>query len=106
MTISEFRAWLEGFEEAIDGAPTQKQWKKIKQRLDSVRADAPVTIPSPFVIERYPRPWWPPGIVWTTSGSTSTNPVKTDITWNANASVESNATMLGRAEAKMLAATN
>ncbi len=36
MTMAEFNAWLEGFEEAIDGTPTKAQWKKIRAKLDTV----------------------------------------------------------------------
>lgn len=33
MNIREFKAWLEGFEEAIEGKPNAVQWKKIKEKL-------------------------------------------------------------------------
>ena len=36
MTIGEFRAWLEGFGEAMGSSPNIKQWKKIQERLESV----------------------------------------------------------------------
>lgn len=36
MNIREFKAWLEGFEEAMEGKPTQAQWKKIKQKLSEI----------------------------------------------------------------------
>lgn len=36
MNIREFKAWLEGFEEAIEGAPTESQWKKLKEKLAQV----------------------------------------------------------------------
>lgn len=35
MTISEFKAWLDGFSASFkDGAPDAEQWKRIKQKLD------------------------------------------------------------------------
>jgi len=36
MTLNEFKAWLEGFDEAIDTAPTVEQWIKIKTKLKTV----------------------------------------------------------------------
>lgn len=35
-TLSEFKQWLEGFEEAVGDAPTPAQWAKIRERLDKV----------------------------------------------------------------------
>lgn len=49
MELSEFKAWLEGFEEAIDGTPTPEQWGKIKSKLDEVRQPAPITRPDTFL---------------------------------------------------------
>ena len=42
MKLAEFEAWLEGFEEAIEGAPTPEQWAKVKSRLSEVEADVRV----------------------------------------------------------------
>ncbi len=39
MTLTEFNAWLEGFEEAIDGTPTKAQWKKIRAKMATVTPD-------------------------------------------------------------------
>lgn len=36
MTLSEFKAWLEGFEAAMGDAPTSDQWGKIKAKLAEV----------------------------------------------------------------------
>jgi len=37
MTLNEFKAWLEGFEESFaDNRPGAHQWKKIKEKLDSI----------------------------------------------------------------------
>lgn len=33
MTPTEFKAWFEGFCEAIDAAPTPEQWAKIKAKV-------------------------------------------------------------------------
>ena len=37
MTISEFNAWLDGFEAAFDGAPTLEQWRNIRAKFSEVR---------------------------------------------------------------------
>ncbi|PJN93936.1 hypothetical protein CNY89_17465 [Amaricoccus sp. HAR-UPW-R2A-40] len=33
MTLNEFRAWFDGFSEALDGAPTAEQWAKVRAKL-------------------------------------------------------------------------
>lgn len=43
MTISEFRAWLEGFSETIGDAPTAERWAKIMDKIVKLKlAPAPV----------------------------------------------------------------
>lgn len=44
MTLNEFRAWFDGFSEAIGDAPTPEQWAKIKAKLAQARE--PVVVPS------------------------------------------------------------
>lgn len=36
MTLPELKAWLEGFIEAVDGAPTTEQWERLKDRIKNV----------------------------------------------------------------------
>ena len=38
MTLNEFKAWLDGFSEAMGEVPTPEQWAKIKQKLGEVEA--------------------------------------------------------------------
>lgn len=38
MTLNEFKAWLDGFSEAMGEAPTPEQWAKIKHKLGEVEA--------------------------------------------------------------------
>ena len=38
MTLSEFKAWLDGFSAAIEGAPSPDQWAAIRAKLDTVEA--------------------------------------------------------------------
>lgn len=43
MTLPEFKAWLEGFEEAMGGKPpTAEQWVAIKEKLKRVEIVKPV----------------------------------------------------------------
>lgn len=37
MTLNEFKAWLDGFADAMGDAPTPEQWAKIKAKLAQVR---------------------------------------------------------------------
>lgn len=50
MTINEFRAWLDGFKEAIGEAPTAEQWAKVLEKVAIVR-EASVL---PYVPTTYP----------------------------------------------------
>lgn len=40
MTLQEFKAWLDGFTDAMGDAPTPEQWAKIKAKLGEVTAPA------------------------------------------------------------------
>lgn len=42
MTLTEFKAWFEGFTEDMSGPPSAKQWKKIQARVSEITGD-PVT---------------------------------------------------------------
>jgi hypothetical protein len=59
MKASEFKAWLEGFSEAIKGSPTKEQWEKIKKKASELQDDSPVYYPyyGPWYYT-YPNPWW------------------------------------------------
>lgn len=47
MTISEFKAWFDGFTESMGetDTPTLEQWQRIKEKLQEVAARAPFTFP-------------------------------------------------------------
>lgn len=49
MTLSEFKAWFDGFTEAIGDRPSDKQWQRIKDRVAELDGTSAV----PFYIERY-----------------------------------------------------
>lgn len=55
MTLAEFKAWFEGFTEAIEGAPTEKQWARIKEQIEKIAPPAPVFIPP--TTERFNDDW-------------------------------------------------
>lgn len=59
MTLSEFKAWFEGYTEGLDGAPTEKQFKRIKAKVAEITG-APIT--QTIWLERYNHYWphWNP----------------------------------------------
>jgi hypothetical protein len=67
MTLNEFKAWLDGFEEAmIDGYPTTDQWEKIRTKINEIKIHTgslqatplPITVPEDSL---YPKkkPYYP-----------------------------------------------
>ena len=54
MTLNEFRAWFDGFSEAIGDAPTPEQWARIKAKLAQARE--PVVGPSVWPRQTYVNP--------------------------------------------------
>jgi len=58
MTLSEFKAWFEGFTECMDGAPDMDQWKRIKARVKEIDG---VAVTKTVFVDRYLppyRPYW------------------------------------------------
>lgn len=51
MTLSEFKAWFEGFTETLEGPPDAKQWKRIQARVKEITGN-PIT--ERVYIERWP----------------------------------------------------
>lgn len=47
MTPDQFKAWFEGFCEAIDATPTPEQWAKIKAKVADIREKPLVTLREP-----------------------------------------------------------
>jgi len=39
MSFAEFKAWLDGFKEAVGDAPTPEQWVKVLTKLETVSMD-------------------------------------------------------------------
>lgn len=76
MTLAEFKAWFEGFTEDMDGAPNEKQWKRIKARVKDIDG---VAITKTVFVDRYlpsyPEPYrryWGGDVVWGMSASAGT----------------------------------
>lgn len=55
MNLSEFKAWFEGFTESMDGPPGEKAWKRIQDRIKSIKSDEPTT--QRVFHEYYEKPW-------------------------------------------------
>ncbi len=36
MTLTEFKAWFEGYTECMDSTPSKKQWKRIQARVKEI----------------------------------------------------------------------
>ena len=57
MTLSEFRAWFEGFTDNMSKPPTAEQWKKIKAKVKQIDGE-PIT-ERIFIGRYWPRPYRP-----------------------------------------------
>jgi hypothetical protein len=57
MTLSEFKAWFEGFTEGMGAAPTADQFAKIKAKVEKIDG-APIT--QRIFVDR----WWPTYPIW------------------------------------------
>jgi hypothetical protein len=60
MTLAEFKAWLDGFKEAVGEAPTPDQWQRITEKLATVYEPRPV-LPA-YPAQTYPT--FPLSPVW------------------------------------------
>lgn len=60
MTVSEFKAWLDGFSAAINGAPSQEQWEAIKGKLSTIDNSGSWGIPkiTPYTSPSVAPPTW------------------------------------------------
>lgn len=74
MTLSEFKAWFEGFTEDMDGAPSVKQFDKIKSKVEEID-DKPIE--KTVFIDRY-RDYFP----YQRWGDTLPPPI---VSWSAGA---------------------
>lgn len=92
MTLSEFKAWFEGFTENIDGIPSKKQWARIRKRVNEIS-----DTPTPFFVERYLRPYYPYQSNWVLCDSGKTAAVVTNSTLPQNSTACY--TALGQADA-------
>ena len=56
MTLSEFKAWFEGYTEGLEGAPTKAQFDRIKEKVKEI-SGTPTSYP--IFVDRY-RQWVQP----------------------------------------------
>jgi len=59
MTPAEFKAWFEGFIEAIDGSPNEKQFERIKEQVKKLQ---PAKLAAPIIGGHVDDDWrrrWP-----------------------------------------------
>ena len=61
MTLSEFKAWFQGFTEDMDERPTAKQWERIQARVGEITGQA---VSYPVYVDRYVRQWPYNGPYW------------------------------------------
>jgi len=54
MNLAEFKAWFEGFTEAMDGPPSEKAWERIKARVKEIDG-RPTT--QTIYVDRYVEPY-------------------------------------------------
>lgn len=89
MTLSEFKAWFEGYTEGIEGVPTAAQFARIKEKVKAIDG-TPIT--QTIFMERY-RPYWDrsdffprPVPVWygTSAGTAADNGA---VCWNSESAM-------------------
>ena len=95
MTSIEFKAWFDGFTEAMKGAPTKAQWARIKERVAEIDG-------KPVTEYIWHHRYWPYYSISNTSGSPTTicNNTSTVPTSYTTSTIAMN--QLGKAEAGAL----
>ena len=56
MTPTEFKAWFDGFTEALTGTPNKDQWKRLKARVAEIDGNS---VTERVFVDRYWRHHWP-----------------------------------------------
>lgn len=111
MTLSEFKAWFEGFTESMEGPPSAKAWKRIQARVKEISGQ-PVT--ERVYIDRYVEPyrrWFYSAnavpLSYSAGACTAQNGVGNAVLAAASGSFDSHTAMadLGRNEAQALLAS-
>lgn len=72
MTLAEFKAWFEGFSETMEGAPSEKQWERIKARVAEINGSV---VTERVFVDRYIEPYrryWPSAPYWTAYSTAGT----------------------------------
>ena len=89
MTPREFKAWFDGFTEAMTGTPTKAQWSRIKERVAEIDGNP---ISYPVFMDRYWSPYYP---IWNNGIAGAT----TYTGWSSSSAMNA----VGRNEAVLLA---
>jgi hypothetical protein len=58
MKLNEFKAWFDGYTEGMEGAPSKKQWERIKEQVAAIDGVAITPASYPVYIDRYVRPYY------------------------------------------------
>lgn len=108
MTLSEFKAWFEGFTECMEASPDEKQWERIKARVKEI--DGVAITKTVFVDHYYPpyRPYWSSQRL-DVFGSNAVGAVLSNAVASAkaiNSEFESHSAMLDLGKAEYTAALN
>lgn len=56
ISVQSFLDWFDGFREGIDGVPSEKQWKRICERIGEIEVDADVNGASVTPVTSVPPP--------------------------------------------------
>ena len=70
MQVSEFKAWFEGFTEAMTGPPTEEQWARIRAEVDEIDGTETVVQPIHIPLPEQSFPYFFPGPNQSTTGGT------------------------------------
>lgn len=112
MTPQEFKAWFDGFTEAVPDAPTNEQWKRIKERVSEI--DGRLITERVFIDRwnQYSPHWWPYSPTKFVAGCNSGQALYNGVGHNMNSAMMANSQQalnfseqlfaLGRAEAAAL----
>ena len=95
MTPREFKAWFDGFTEAMDGEPNKAQWKRIRARVAEIDGN---TVTERIYVDKY----WPTYPRWCYTSATGDTSIPLS-GGSFNSTLAMNA--LGRIEASNIGAT-
>lgn len=65
MKLNEFKAWFEGYTESMEGAPSKKQWERIKEQVGAIDG---VAVTQTVYLNWYRHRYFPQGPYWSALG--------------------------------------